>query len=122
MKSLGGTEVHTSPVSEAGERLRGDRGGLWGSSLGTGGDSEGLRRGPRPPGMASSTTRDPPTNLHTLHTCTSRLHQMELHTMRSSRTSTSRLYASLHNLQMESFQNSERGYFQLWFNSVVREF
>ena len=95
----------------------GGPGGPLGSSLGTGGDSEGLRRGPRPPGMASSTTRDPPTNLHTLHTCTSRLHQMELHTMRSSRTSTSRLYASLHNLQMESFQNSERGFnfqFAFW--------
>ena len=38
---------------------------------------------------------------------------MELHTMSSSRTSTSRLYASLHNLQMESFQNSERGLFSI---------
>ena len=41
MKSLGGTEVHTSPVSEAGERLRGDRGGLWGPRWGPGGTRRG---------------------------------------------------------------------------------
>ena len=36
-KSRGGTEVHTSPVPEAGKRLRGGGGGHWGVSGGTSG-------------------------------------------------------------------------------------
>ena len=44
VKSRGGTEVHTSPVPEAGKRLRGGGGGQWGVR---GGTREG-ERGPHP--------------------------------------------------------------------------